>query len=390
MRQWRKNCRLWKKDLRCFFRQLPLCPRKYSLIGYRWRNLLYFDKSVPMGLRSATYMAQRTTDCIVFMHKQFGYFSINYIDDYRSAELAENAWSSYNLMGKIMTSVGAEEAKDKAVPPTTRLEFLGNTVDTVKMTLEVSDERKQELLLILKQWSNKKQYSKKQLQSLIGKLSFVTNCVRPGRIFISRLIEQLKNAKTSGNVIQTEMRKDLQWWSDFLPKFDGICIMWLEDWRAVDKTLVSDASLVGGGAVLHGHKQFFHVRFPQWLINTTEHIAQREIFVIMVLVRLWANQLCGKVVRFSTDSETSMHIINRGRTNDPFMLQCIREMAWITTKFEILLKVHHVAGRNNTLPDALSRWYQSAEARRTFKRLTDKNWKRRSVTEQLMQFHYFW
>ena len=45
------DCRMWKKEFSRFFRQLPLYPCDYSLIGMHWRNMLFFDKSIPMGLR---------------------------------------------------------------------------------------------------------------------------------------------------------------------------------------------------------------------------------------------------------------------------------------------------------------------------------------------------
>ena len=67
-----RNCLMWKKDLWKCFRQLILCPRDFSLIGYRWRNMLFFDKVMPMGLRSATYVCQRLTNAIVYVHKQMG------------------------------------------------------------------------------------------------------------------------------------------------------------------------------------------------------------------------------------------------------------------------------------------------------------------------------
>ena len=51
-----KNCRVWKKDLSRAFRICPLCPHDFSLAGMRWRNKLFFDKVMPMGLRSAAYV----------------------------------------------------------------------------------------------------------------------------------------------------------------------------------------------------------------------------------------------------------------------------------------------------------------------------------------------
>ena len=379
------NALMWKRDLKRFFRQLNLCPRDYSLIGYRWNNLLFFDTSIPMGLTSAAYCAQRISNCIVFIHNSIGYWSINYLDDFGSAEYPENAVSSYNAMGKILSSAGVQEATEKAVPPTTRMEFLGNTLDSEKMTIEVSPDRKEELLELLDDWKSRQYFTKKQLQSLIGKLSFVTNCVRPGRIFLSRLIYRLTDCATSGNKLDQEMVKDIQWWRDYLPDFDGVSILWLEDCLTTNAWLASDASLIGGGAV--HKKQFFHVKFSPFIMNTTTNIAQRELYTILIAVKLWAKELSGKVVRFSTDSQVAMFAVNRGRTHDPFMLACLRELTRVLANHQILLKAVYLNTKLNTLPDALSRWYINSEARRIVRRITKNRWSRRSVAEDIHIFH---
>ena len=49
------------------------------------------------------------------------------------------------------------------------------------MIIQVTDNRLQEIHKLLSVWINKRSANKKQLQSLIGKLQFVANYVRPGR-----------------------------------------------------------------------------------------------------------------------------------------------------------------------------------------------------------------
>ena len=377
-------CLLWKRDLSRFFRQLPLCPRDYPLISYRWRNLIYIDKYMPMGLTSAAYVAQRTTTAIKYIHNTLGYWSINYLDDFGSAEAVEHAWQSYILMGRILSSIGVDEASEKAVPPTTRMEFLGNILDSETMTIEVTNERKIELLDLLNRWESRSFFKKKELQSLIGKLSFVTNCVRAGRLFLSRLIDALTECSDQGhNVINEEMKKDIQWWIQFLPTFEGVSMIWLLDRCGYDEQLTSDASLVGGGATFQ--TQMVHFKFNQQLLDNTSNIAQRELFTTLVALRIWAPELTGQVVRFYTDNQNSMYAVNRGRSNDKFMLACLREIVSITAKHQILLRCRFISTRQNTLPDALSRWYITADARRTVRRLTNKNWRRRSINNELIK-----
>jgi hypothetical protein len=58
---------------------------------------------------------------------------------------------------------------------------LGGLFESEKLTLEVTVER------ILKiSWFRKKKSSLKELQSLLGKLHFISACVRPGWIFVGR------------------------------------------------------------------------------------------------------------------------------------------------------------------------------------------------------------
>ena len=342
-----------------------------------------------MGLRTATYIMQRISNAIIFVHNSIGFWSIGYIDDYGSAEMPANAWASYNAMHQIMKSVGLKEAEHKAVSPSTRMEFLGNTLDTIKMTLEVSPQRLIELKELMKKWLLKVRYSKKQLQSLIGKLSFVTNCVHAGRIFISRLIEQLSLADDKCvNIMTQEMRKDVQWWLKFLPEYNGTSILWLQDMIEPDILIASDASMIGGRAVCN--KEYFHVKFPETILQITSTIAQREILTIMIAVKLWSRTLEGKIIRFSTDNQVSLHAINAGRSKDKFTMQCVREIAWFSAKYNFLVKMVYVNTKDNIIPDALLRWYQSTEARRTFKRNSNRTWCRRSIDKKLISFQSSW
>ena len=369
------------------FRQLPLCPRDFSLIGFRWRKMLYFDKVMPM--RSAAYVCQRVTNAIIYVHRQLGFWSINYLDDFGSAELRDTAMSSFNAMSSIMRNIGAQEAEEKAVFPCTRMEFLGNTIDSQKMTLEVSDDRKTELMSLIDKWLVKDRFTIKQLQSLIGKLSFVTNCVRAGRVFLSRLLQTLQENSDHAIVgMDTEILKDLRWWYNYLPRFNGISLLWLQDSEYVDQWLASDSSLIGAGAI-HG-KEYFHYKFPEFVLTITQNIVQRELLAVVIAIKLWAKDLHGRMIRFSTDNQNALFAINKGRTRDPFMLCCIRELAWVCAEHQIMIKACYVNTKLNKIPDALSRWYQQADARRQFKRMTDKTWVRWTIKDNMVKFVSPW
>ena len=116
-------------------------------------------------------------------------------------------------------------------------------------------------------------------------------------------------------------------------------------------------------------------------MENTTNIAQREMYTILISMRLWGHEMYGCVVKFYTDNQNSMFAINRGNTKDRFMLYCLREIVKITAKYQILLRSRFVESKKNLLPDALSRWYMTSEVRRIFKRNTDRTWRRRLVGE---------
>ena len=100
--------------------------------------------------------------------------------------------------------------------------------------------------------------SLRDLQSLLGKFHFVSTCVRPGRLFVSRLLNWLRQAFPSNTVgsgykinrrIPKDAKKDLLWWPKFLPGYNGVSIMSLENWSSPDEDLSSDTCLDGFGAI---------------------------------------------------------------------------------------------------------------------------------------------
>lgn len=145
-----------------------------------------------MGCRSAAYCCQRTTNAIAFIMFKIGIQVLNYLDDLASAEKKELAEFSYNTLGTILQKCGIEESSEKACAPSTIMTFVGILFNTEKMTVEVTPERLIEIKLLLLTWLNKETASLKEIQSLLGKLNFVASCVRPGRIFVSRMLQWLK------------------------------------------------------------------------------------------------------------------------------------------------------------------------------------------------------
>ena len=206
------NCMMFKVDLSRYFRQLPLDPGDYSLIGYMIGEEIYFDKVLPMGMRSAPYIAQRVTNAIAHIHRKMEPFLLNYVDDFVSAEMREKIWEGYIFLTNLLKKLGVDTSKEKLVEPTTRMEFLGVTFDTEKMTMELPEEKVIEITKELHTWLYKSHAVRREVESLIGKLQFAAKCIKMGRIFIARLINWLRGMTRQDKYhIPLEARKDIAW-----------------------------------------------------------------------------------------------------------------------------------------------------------------------------------
>ena len=344
------GCKLFKLDLCKYFRQIPVCPFDYSLLGWRWRGLLFFDRCMPMGLRSAAYVAQRISNCIAHMHHQAGYFSINYLDDFGSAEIESKAWDSYTMLRKLLHEIGVKEAEHKSVEPCTRLTFLGVTFDTIKMTMEVSDDRLIELREELSKWKHRSLFTRKNLESLIGKLQFVTNCVRGSRVFLARLIQRLTGLQNGQlTPVDEDISKDIDWWHRFLPTFNGVGILWYTQITIPDEMLATDSCLVGAGGICQD--EYFAVKYSKEQLEATTNIAQREMMAIIIALKCWYRKLHSKSFKIRCDNLAVCQCLNKGIAKDKFLLKGLREVAWLSAKYSFQIKTVHIFGSINVIPD---------------------------------------
>ena len=123
-----EGCCMFKIDLSRYFRQIPLDPGDYSLIGYVIQGKIYFDKVLPMGMRSAPYIEQRLTNAITHIHTRLGFFLLNYVDDFVGAEEKHTIWEAYNKLTLLLQDLRVATAPEKIVPPHNKTRVPGSNI----------------------------------------------------------------------------------------------------------------------------------------------------------------------------------------------------------------------------------------------------------------------
>ena len=351
-----RGCLLYKRDMRKAFRQIRIDPGDAHLLCFKWKELIYCDTVLAMGLRSAAYICQRLTNSVSHICHQNGFDVINYLDDFCGVETPEDAERAFVYLRHLLEYLGIEEAKRKAVKPATKVAFLGIWFDSEAMTMEVTPERLTEIKELSAGWLRKSHATVKEVQSIIGKVNFVAKCVRPARIFIGRMLNFLREMPKGKKKyrLTDEFKGDIKWWFEYLPSFNGIALIKTERWSEPDELLASDACLTGCGATCG--REYFHKAFPVQVLVKRLHINALELLALVVAVSTWAFKLAGRKVTVLCDNSATVWVINTGKTRDKDMQRLLRELCFITATNDIEVFAQHIPGEQNRIPDILSRW----------------------------------
>ena len=351
-----KNCFLWKRDLSRFFLQLPLDPIDYDKVGCVWRGQLLLFTSYVWGTRHAGMNGQRVTNMVSAIHRSLGTYmdlpesflslnsasdslnsvsdsmnsvsdspiyepfnTLNYSDDFSDVEPTfERAQLSFSLMGWLLEELGLSEATDKAVSPCQVLNFLGIEFDTRVLEMRVDLAKCCELKAILKKWINKTVASKADLQSILGKLLWVSKAVKYSRCFVMRIIAEVKKLKFQSQKIKlsVDVRKDFLWWDNFMQCFNGVHL--LVDTQASEQ-ISGDACPMGYGVWNPSLNEYFSNKFPLYLQDPLIPIHIKEFICLIIAVKQWGRNWAGKTVQFFCDNDAVCDVITYLKPKDSNM-----------------------------------------------------------------------
>ena len=174
-----KGAYMWTIDLTRAYRQLRICPLALPLLGLQNKDSYYIDICPSFGCRSSAYACARTTAAIVWLLTQQGITTFCYLDDFVGiATTLEQARKDYNTALSLLTYLGLEPALRKCIPPAQQITWLGFLLNTLTMTVSIPESKLKETLKETNSWMSREKTSKKQLQSLVGKLKHISSCIR--------------------------------------------------------------------------------------------------------------------------------------------------------------------------------------------------------------------
>ena len=144
--------------------------------------------------------------------------------------------------------------------------------------------------------------NKHELQVLLGKLHFISKCVRQGHILVSRLLNLLREISgVERVVISDEARAYIYWLHTYLHEYNGVSLILKACWTKPDERLSTDVCLIGCGGVCGN--EYFHADFLEKSHENSKHISALELLMIVTAVKTWGERLNhAKVLVFCTAS----------------------------------------------------------------------------------------
>ena len=231
-----KGCIMAKIDLKAAFRMVPIVAEEWDLLGLHWKGKYYVDTCLPFGLRSAPYIFNQFASALHWiMATNYAAELIHYLDDFLLAGPPgqPTCSKSTETMLRVCEKLGISVALDKLEGPATTITFLGITINTTLQQLRLPPDKLQEMTLLIKSWLGKHKTTKRDLLSLIGKLSFAAIVVPSGRLFLRRLTELSTTVSKLHHHIHlnVEAMEDIIWWNRLLPSRNGVSIFLDPNWK---------------------------------------------------------------------------------------------------------------------------------------------------------------
>ena len=236
------------------------------------------------------------------------------------------------------------------------MSFVGYEIDTIKKEVRLPLDKVQKCKAEINSLIIKDKTTLKELQSIIGLLNFACAVIIPGRPFLRRLIDLTIPLKAPHHRrrLTKETKADLNVWLTFLTDFNGKSFFLDQrQYSNIDLNLFTDASgSIGYGAIFG--TEWFQGKWSQWWLK--QNITLLELYPIVIAIETWGKQLQNKSITIFTDNKDLVSILNDQTSKEPLVMELVRRIVLHCLRINLVLSTRHIAGEQNSVADALSRF----------------------------------
>lgn len=209
-------------DIERAYRNIPSCPLDLPLLGISVDGKYYVDTAMPFGSRNSSCYMQLVAEYMVRALAARGIRSHMYLDDMIVyLEPGQDFQARLLEIIRLYRALGLPVAFSKLQSPAIVAVFLGVKIDIDERSISIPQAKITQFLTLVQWLLTQTTVDAKTVQSLIGKINYISQCVHPARLFMGRILQVFREAGGDPHIQVQPMRADLHWLSLFLRRFNG-------------------------------------------------------------------------------------------------------------------------------------------------------------------------
>lgn len=339
-------------DIERAYRNFRGDPLDWPLSVIQYDNSFYIDVALPFGARMSSLCVQKVAEFINRALSQRGIQCLIYLDDlFLFLPTDGSAYSKFNQALAFLRSLGLPVNFSKLISPTTHAVWLGVLFDLSNNTISIPHNKVNDLLTAIQAINDREYITRTEAQSILGRMAHIARVVHPARLFMCRILHQLRISGEHGIYITPAVRADCNWFSVYFRDHNASTII---PSNAITLTIEADACLAAGGA-WDSRGRYYIFPFSEKLART-HNICQLEAINYLVALRTFGVDLSpGARIEIYGDNEGAISALSSGRACDLILASVARAIWFHASARQIEVVFTHKPGQEIAGADALSR-----------------------------------
>ena len=217
-----KGAYMAKEDFKSAFRNVPMRYQDLNLLGIKVQGKFFIDCALPFG---ASISCAIFEDISMLIHwsaeRRAAQKFIHNLDDFFTVhKYAQVCGQTMGILKQVCQEIQMPITPEKLEGPATVVEFLGLTLDTEHMIIHIPEDKLEDIAGIIAKMIKARKATSWELQSLAGKLNFITKVVPAGKVYKINLPSPgvLHHCLID---LRSPVLSDLRMWKVFLAKFSS-------------------------------------------------------------------------------------------------------------------------------------------------------------------------
>ena len=344
-------------DLKEAFHSVKISPPHRCYLRFFWKGKKYQYTCMPNGLASAPRVWTKLLKPVFSHLRKIGFANVAYIDDsFLQGDSYHDCSQNIDTTAHLLDSLGLTIHPSKSVlVPTQEITFLGFVLNSVLMTVRLTEEKANSLVHCCIMLLRKSKVTIRELAQAIGKMVACEPAVTYAPLYYKALeIEKNQCLKLNkGNfdadiTLSPESKPMIEWWTENAPKCSRSILQ-----NKPDIILYTDSSTTGWGGInqttgneINGHWDTVEQRF---------HINYLELKAAFLTLRCLCSEVSHCHIRLNLDSTVAISYINKMGGRKTVLNSLARDMWLWCIDRSIWLSAAHVPGVLNKEADQLSR-----------------------------------